>query len=512
MDNRPWWRKALGLGPANTPEEQAKDDAFWKEQTQRMTNALSDNYKARADVPVGAAKAAGRSAVGIANLGVKAYNAVTGNSGEIKTPDALKSDGSFAQEAGSLFEGTLEFISGGEALKALSTAEKFKLGAKIATLAEEHPAVAKLIHMGLNATRTGVVSAAQEAVHGGDTGDVLSAAGTGGLTSVASEALGALVKLAKPGVTKIAGETLQTAPKWKGAETAGKLAAENQEPAKQVLSNVAHDAADAITQKFGQSAPDTINTFHDAAEAVKKAAQPVFKALDNLPGHEGEFQTATNELNSANKIARRATSMKDLQEAEKAATAAQAKIDKIFTDSAGKIAPEDLQNAKSAWRSMKTLEKVHGKIDQAFNMPQAASDVAGTERTLDLSKLQGRLNAAFKAIPQADLESAIGKEGTRNLYALSELGADPARAKTLGEIATQIGSHLSAGGAGTLAGAAIGHAIPGASVGLGIHFLFSHPEAGALVAKGLSKGLNPKLVVPAVIKLIDSQRESKSEQ
>ena len=149
---------------------------------------------------------------------------VTGNSGhEIQMPQALQSDGSFGQEAGGLFESTLEFLSGDEALKALSSAEKFKLGAKIATLAEEHPAVAKLIQMGLNATRTGVVSGAQEAVHGGDTGDVLTAAGSGGLTSAASEGLGALAKLAKNGVTKIAGETLSTPPAWKGANTAAIL-------------------------------------------------------------------------------------------------------------------------------------------------------------------------------------------------------------------------------------------------------------------------------------------------
>jgi hypothetical protein len=48
------------------------------------------------------------------------------------------------------------------------------------------------------------------------------------------------------------------------------------------------------------------------------------------------------------------------------------------------------------------------------------------------------------------------------------------------------------GGAGVLAGAAIGHAIPGGSVALGIHFLYSHPEAGSLVVKLLVKGTDPE--------------------
>jgi hypothetical protein len=71
---------------------------------------------------------------------------------------------------------------------------------------------------------------------------------------------------------------------------------------------------------------------------------------------------------------------------------------------------------------------------------------------------------------------------------------------------------LSSGGAGVLAGAAIGHAIPGGSLALGAHFLYSHPEAGSLVVKALSKGTNPKLVVPAVLQLLQSQRESEPQQ
>jgi hypothetical protein len=414
-----------------------------------------------------------------------------------------------AEHVGFIGENLMEFIAGDEALKSLSLAQKLGVAVKIAKLSESSPTAAKLISAGLRATRTGTVSAGQEAAHGGDTGDVATAGATGFLSSVGSEGLGALSKLAKPGIKKIAGEALETAPKWKGANTAIKLAEANQEPAKAVISNVAHDSADAITQKFGKDAPDTITSFRDAAQAVESSAKPIFQKLDEISN--GGFQTAKNELDAANKIARRATSMEDLQGAEKAAATAQAKIEQIFTDSAGKVAPEDLQNARSAWRSKKVLEQLHTSIDKAYSVPQAASEISGVDRTLDLSKLQGRLNAAFGKIPQADLQNVVGKEGTKNLFDLAQLGADPARAKTLGEIATQIGQHLSAGGAGVLAGAAIGHAIPGGSVALGAHFLFTHPEAGQLVVKALSKGTNPKLIVPAVIQLIDSQRRDQNQ-
>jgi hypothetical protein len=425
--------------------------------------------------------------------------------GEAPASDAETKPEGFGEHVGYIGENLVEFLSGEEALKGLSLAQKLGLATKIAKLSEESPTVAKLISAGIRATRTATVSGVQEAAHGGDTGDVLTAAGTGFLTHTGSEGLGELSKLAKPVIRKIAGESLEAAPAWKGAATAGKLAEANQEPAKRVIANVAHDSAEPIVQKFGQQAPETITSFRDAAQAVESAAKPVFQKLDTLSN--GEFQAASNELKSANQVARRATSVADLRDAEKAAADAQAKIDKIFESSEGKIAPEDLQNAKNAWKSKITLERLHQSIDKAFDMPQAASDISGAERTLDLSKLQGRLNAAFQKIPQQDLQTVLGKEGTKSLFELAKLGADPARAKTLGQIAMQIGSHLSSGGAGVLAGAALGHAIPGGSIALGLHFLYSHPEAGALTARLLSKGANPKVIVPAVIRILDSQRE-----
>jgi hypothetical protein len=507
-DARPWWRKMLGLGPSEdqmTQEDKAQEQKFWDDQKARMTEALRDNYKARADVPVGAVKAAGRSVVGADNLVRTGLNKVGGHYEQIETPDALKSDGSFGQEAGSAFEGVLEFLSGDAALKTLSMSEKFSLGLKIAKLAEAHPAAAKLITMGLNASRTAAVSGAQEAVHGGDTSDVLTAGATGFASSVGSEGLGQLAKLAKPGSKTIAGEAVQTAPAWKGARTASRLAEANQEPAQKIVSNVARESAQSVLDKFGKQAPESIASFGDAAKEVQAAAKPTFTKLDELSN--GQFNVARNELANATKIARRATSVEDLEAAERAATTAQNKIDDIIAKSAGKIAPEDLENAKSAWRASKVLEKLHGKIDAAYSAPQTVSEIAGTGRTLELPKLQGKLNAAFKAIPKADIQGVLGAEGTRNLYDLAALGADPLKAKSLSDVATAIGEHLGIGGAGLAVGALAGHAVPGGSAALGVHFLYVHPEIGQYVAKALSAGTSPKLIVPGVIQLLDSQRQ-----
>jgi hypothetical protein len=538
------WRKVLGMNPDSatlkkygfdsnsynqaeakyrevSPGEIARGGASFDPSTQKIYNAgdhrpiIRGAEKAFTQTLSGTSQLAGKAAD---KLGLRQKNLsdlITDNGqprgifGEAPATDAETKPEGVGEHVGFIGENIMEFFAGDEALKALSLAEKFQLAAKLTKLAESNPAIAKLIGAGLRATRTGVVSGAQEAAHGGDTGDILTAAGTGFLTHTGSEGLGELSKLAKPVVKKIAGEALETAPKWRGAGTAAKLAESNQEPAKQVIANVAHDTAEPIVQKFGQKAPETITSFRDAAQAVESAAKPVFQKLDTLSN--GEFQAASNELKSANQIARRATSVADLRDAEKAAADAQAKIDKLFESSEGKIAPEDLQNAKNAWKSKITLERLHQSIDKTFDMPQSASDISGAERTLDLTKLGGRLNTAFSRIPKQDLETVLGKEGTSSLFELAKLGANPERAKTLGQIAMQIGSHLSTGGAGVLVGGALGHAIPGGSVALGLHYLAVHPEAGALVAKAVSKGMNPKAVVPAVIRILDSQREQEQQ-
>jgi hypothetical protein len=532
------WRKVLGMNPDSatlakhgftsdsynqaerkyrevTASELARGGVGFDPGTQKLREdapIVRGGEKALAETLSGTSQLAGKAAD---KLGLRHKNLsdlITDNGqprgifGEAPEPESATAPVGLGEHVGYIGENIMEFFAGDEALKSLSLAQKLGLATKVAKLAESNPAIAKLISVGLRATRTGAVSGAQEAAHGGDTGDVLTSAGTGFLTSTATEGLTELSKLAKPVVKKIAGETLQGIPKWRGAGTAAKLAEANQEPAKRVIANVARDSAEPIVQKLSQKAPEAITSFKDAAEAVEKAAKPVFERLDELSNN--EFQTASNELKSANQVARRATSVSDLRDAEKAAADAQAKIDKIFASSEGKIAPEDLKNARSAWKSKITLNRLGDAIDKAFDMPQAASDISGAGRTLDLSKLQGRLNTAFSRIPKQDLETVLGRQGTSSLFELAKLGADPARAKTLGEIAVNIGNHLGIGGAGALAGAALGHAVPGGSLALGMHYLFLHPEAGSMVAKLLSKGTNPKLIVPAVIKIIDDQRHS----
>jgi hypothetical protein len=421
-----------------------------------------------------------------------------------------------AETVGAGIENLGEFVSGDAALKGLSLAKKLGLAQKVAELTEQSPRLAKAVEIGMNALRTGTVSGAQEAAHGGSLGDVATAATIGAGSSGLSEATGELAKAARPGTEQIAGETLKTAPQWTSPAINKGIQETNQPIAQKALGNIARDSADRILSKFGQTAPESVVSFGDAATTVKDAAKPIFQKLDDISG--GGYQAARNTMDRASKVIRRATSMADMQEADKAYNDAAKEIDGILTKAramqtvnagGSPLSSADLDNARSAWRAMKVQEQLHSYIDAAYSMPQAAADISGGQRELQLNLLRGKLNSAVRSIPKQDLQTVLGPDGVKNLYDLSELGLNPKKAATLTQVAQQLTQRLGlSAGAGMLATHSAVGAAAGLPVGAGVHFLYTHPQAGKVVAQLVSLGSSPKVIVPAVLQALQNNTES----
>jgi len=91
-------------------------------------------------------------------------------------------------------------MTGDEALKGLSLADKLKLGAKIVKVAEAHPFAARIINAGLNAVRTGTVGSVQAAAHGASPDEALTTGAVAGGTGLALEGASGLVKTVAPKV------------------------------------------------------------------------------------------------------------------------------------------------------------------------------------------------------------------------------------------------------------------------------------------------------------------------
>jgi hypothetical protein len=218
-----------------------------------------------------------------------------------------------------------------------------------------------------------------------------------------------------------------------------KIAAEQQSAAQQGVKNVATNAANKTLKKFGQST-DEAESFGAASAKVREAAQPVFKKLDELS--DGMFSTYQNKLAAATKVMRRATSMEDLESAETQVNEAQKGIDDLFKQHSDQIGPEDLANAKSAWRDQAVLNKVHSYVESAFSAPEEVANASeSVTRTLKGNALRPRLNQMVKKIPSGDLERVLGKDGVQSLYEIAKLTEKPEGLAEMQSMIGQIASH-----------------------------------------------------------------------
>lgn len=218
-----------------------------------------------------------------------------------------------------------------------------------------------------------------------------------------------------------------------------KIAAEQQTAAQQGVKNIATTAANNVLKKFGQST-DEAESFGAASEKIREAAQPTFKRLDDLS--EGMFSTFQNKLSAATKMIRKATDMESLEKAETQASEAQKGIDDLFKRHAEEIGPDDLENAKSAWRDQAVLKKVHSYVESAFSAPEDVADASSSvTRTLKGNALRPRLNQMLKKVPAGDLERTLGKDGVQSLYEIAKLTEKPEGLADMQNMIQQIAAH-----------------------------------------------------------------------
>ena len=437
-----------------------------------------------------------------------------------------------AGKVGAGVEGIAEFVLGDAALKGLGVAQKLGIAGKLAELAEKSPTIAKALDIGLNAVRTGAVGTGQAALQNDEhpitTGAITGVVGglaEGGTTAAlaalekkaAARAAEVAAAKATPELADIAGETVAKAPSNVPAAKLAEFTSTQQQGAQKALANIAEDTADRVVSKFGADVPEGISTFGDASQAIKDAAQPVFKQLDQASA--GEFTTARNQMAAAQKVMRRASSMEALQGAEKSYNDAAAKIDTIFSRADAAIKPADLANAKEAWKVSKTLDVLHSKLEAAFNVPQSAAQAGDITRTLDVNKIAPRLTAAFNRMPKADIEQALGKQGVKNLYELASLTSKADNAKQFLSVSSGLGSVLKDLGVG-IGGQAVGEiaanygahtlgsvAGPAGMALAGAHFLYTHPKAGLVVAKMIRAGADTPLIQSTLNQLLQSKSE-----
>jgi hypothetical protein len=153
--------------PATIPAHQAPE--MITQGRDRFGNPIRIPAKDTGEFSTGVAKGVGELAhtVGAAagHLMPDSWRDKLGLPSSFTEPDYLKSTNG-QETAGKVAESIAEFAMGDEALKGLQISEKLGIASKLASMAKSSPYIARMLELGMNATRQGVVTTAQQTAHG----------------------------------------------------------------------------------------------------------------------------------------------------------------------------------------------------------------------------------------------------------------------------------------------------------------------------------------------------------
>lgn len=388
--------------PAGPDEGEQEADA--------LTGALSGAGFPGGELATGAFKGIGETAHTLGRVA----NAITGDNipglpTSFKEPAALAST-SPAETIGKVGEGVLEFVMGDEALKSASIADKLGIAQKVTALAEKYPTIAKLLDIGLNATRTGVVGAAQTTAHGHPE-EALQSGVITGATGGALEGAGKLAEAISPTTKAIEGEVIpvrasensgvaDTAEKVASAKTLQKFDVEQTQPAaRRAGAKVAAKVAgppDAFANgvndtklfeqaraNLGQGATDS----EIAQEAQRLKAQAATSAAKSVPPREDAFgfgaagdtardrsKTVFQKLDDLSE-GRFGDAQQDAADArgdftaagKKAYREAMAKQDAIFDEYKDQFTPDQLKQARADWKQSQGMEDLRVRFNRTVH-------------------------------------------------------------------------------------------------------------------------------------------------
>lgn len=338
-------------------------------------NAVTD---AVAGVAKGFVKSAGQT-IAPGPRRAAQINTATGMNVPSTANPGLQTQGA-AEGIGAGLEGIGEFILGDEALKSLPLLQRAEAALKaekaLKVAAGESPLVAKVVHAGINAIRTGAVGAVQGIAHGESAEDAAKTGTVAGVTGGVLDTAVEGVKALSPAVKEIAGEAIpvrgsQESNVAKAAEslaptkTVQAFDVEQTQPAaKRAIGNVATEVKNAATETMTARDADAAieklrnasvksKSLGEAADAVRNQSKPVFEKLDELTKNQ---DMTFSDLQQQERGAFRRG---DIETAKKA-RAAQDQILNTFKD---QFDAGDLDKARANWRQASALNEVHDTLN-----------------------------------------------------------------------------------------------------------------------------------------------------
>lgn len=267
-----------------------------------------------------------------------------------------------------------------------------------------------------------------------------------------------------------------------------------------VISNV--PAAISKAQSFG-----------DAADEVEKSAKDAYGKLNQATG--GQFTGVRDEVKAARKAVWNAGSPDQWGQAQEQLETANAKMQKLFDDSEGKITPQDWKDANSAWTNAKTLDAVHRAVESTFDTDAGFSQRSGTYRGFNGNQLRQNLNRLTQKIGDPELNRVVGRDNMDNLRKIAELTRTNADRAKFGAAVQQVAHWFARDSAAAGIGAAAGHfagigGVGGAVAGEAAYMaarkvmqvVATNPRVGQQLTFAVESGARPEYFAPLIGKMI----------
>jgi len=340
-------------------------------------------------------------------------------------------------KAGELAGDLVQFLAANGAVKAgtgmvsaLEVPEQYKVAATITKALADHPALAKILHAGINGAITGGTLGGVQS--GGNLGSAAEGAAAGGLMEAGGEALPGIVKAGASKVGdlinrggKAAADFVQDAPNLPGKLWPDKIDVPTQQAFRDSLQPIHDQQVQKIADAIGKSVqdegvkPPVVNDIRKmpklAADALKQEAShdysQVDEAIEKATGQQGKYQATDEEITNLQRQLRENSGDK-----EKAV-----KINESLNEQKALKAVQ-MQAIKDAG-----LEDVAARASRLTKKANALTDfhdkLLGTARTKGGTNLQINPDNFLTQLHNLDNDTTYGADG-RLAQAFGQHGKD----------------------------------------------------------------------------------------
>ena len=366
------------------------------EQGTLAANAVVGNNPLDVGVAKGALETAHTVGAAIGHVLPNSWRDKIGLPTSFTEPDYLQSANG-AETAGKVGESLAEYALGDSALKSLVISERLGIASKLAQVAKSSPYIARILELGMNATRGGVVTVPQQIAHGATPTEALKtgaeAVATGALTGAVAEGVGAAKNALDTGVI--------------------------QEPLKSGVRNILGNVADE-TGVTRSASPSIRKVAEDTADAVYTKSKSQYAVLDEVTG--GRFQRFKDRLENIRQSLNGLTGTEEdaAQEASllKAQKETEDAMQEAFNDAKAKgVDPKLVDEANGNFKKSQALYDLDSNIKKTVSGGRPgvtpSEQLRKAQELIDPKKFLNRVNTLYDS---GRLQDALGPKGADDLF------------------------------------------------------------------------------------------------